>query len=71
VFPRSLLGGDDGFLNFKVITYRYINSDFRGVVDRRTDAGAAPGVVVPRQFRGWSRRRQPMPSASYNEEVRV
>jgi len=48
VFPRSLLGGDDGYLNFKVVSYRYIGPGFSGVVDRMTDAGVAPGVVVPR-----------------------
>ena len=48
VFPRSFLGGDDGFMNFKVVSYSYIGPGFTGVVDRMTDAGAAPGVVIGR-----------------------
>jgi hypothetical protein len=42
-FPRSLLGEDDGRLNYKVVSY-ILGS---GVTDRMTNAGSAPGVVGP------------------------
>jgi hypothetical protein len=49
VFPRSFLNGDDGYLNFKVITSRYLGGySFTGITDRMTDAGQPPGVVTPR-----------------------
>ena len=42
-FPRSLIGNDDGALNFKVVTY----VQGSGVLDRMTDAGLPPGSTSP------------------------
>jgi hypothetical protein len=42
-FPRSLIGNDNGLLNFKVISYTSGSS----VLDRMTDAGAPASVVTP------------------------
>ena len=48
-FPRSLIANDDGFLNFKVVTFSFIGPGFTGVVDQMTDVGQPAGVVVPFQ----------------------
>jgi hypothetical protein len=51
-FPRSLIGNDEGLLNFKVISFRYLPENapsvtVTSVLDRMTNTGQAPGVVVP------------------------
>ncbi len=44
-FPRSLIGGDDGKLHFKVITYRNLGGNsFTGVLDRMTDVGQPAAI---------------------------
>ncbi|MDQ3347214.1 MAG: hypothetical protein M3545_04530 [Acidobacteriota bacterium] len=46
VFPRSMLGTYTSLPTFKVISSRHLGEGgFTGVLDRMTDAGAAPGVV--------------------------
>ena len=51
-FPLALLGGDDGRLNFKVLSYRELGGGaFTGVLDRMTDVGQPPGKV-PNEWSG-------------------
>src|SRR5262249_45390293 len=46
-FPRSVIANDDGFLNFKVVTFTFLGQGFSGVVDQMTDVGQPAGVVKP------------------------
>ena len=45
-FPLSLIGGDDGRLNFKVLSYNHLTGNsFTGVLDRVSEIGQPPGQV--------------------------
>ena len=45
-FPLSLIGGDDGKMRFKVLTYRHLEGNaFTGILDRMTEIGQPAGVV--------------------------
>jgi len=45
--PVSMIGSDDGHLNFKVLTYQHIpgGNTFTGFVDRASEIGQPPGQV--------------------------
>jgi hypothetical protein len=45
-FPLSLIGSDDGMLNFKVTTFTHLGGGgTTGIQDRMTDLGLPPGQV--------------------------
>jgi hypothetical protein len=47
-FARSLIGNDDGMLNFKVISFGFLGgSSFTAVLDRMPDTGLPAGTVIP------------------------
>ena len=43
--PLSLLGNNDGQMNFKVVTFSQISGGFTGVLDYMPNVGLAPGML--------------------------
>ena len=46
-FDLELLGDDDGFFSYKVLTQRYIGPGFTGIQDYMSDIGSLPGDINP------------------------